>query len=159
MLYLGFITLSRELLEWRWYSDIKTTRVFVHLLLTANYEDHGFRERIVKRGQRIITYSGMGIELNLSVSEIRTALDHLKLSGDVTIESNNLYSIITIHSYEKFVGTTNENMSNSNEIANKQRQCNNKKKDKKDKNDKKEKKTTSYDINEVKKIDTLDFIN
>ena len=156
MLYLGFITLSRELLEWRWYSDIKTTRVFVHLLLTANYQDHEFRDRTVIRGQRIITYSGLERELNLSTSEIRTALEHLKVSGDVTIESNNMYSIITIVSYEKFVGTTNENMSNSNEIANKKQKWN---KNKKDKNDKKEKKTTSYDINEVKKIDTLDFIN
>ena len=153
MLYLGFITLSRELLEWRWYSDIKTTRVFVHLLLTANYQDHEFRDRTVRRGQRIITYSGMERELNLSVSEIRTALEHLKVSGDITIKSNNLYSIITINSYEKFDGTTNEYMSNSNEIANKQQQYNNKKKDKKDK------KTTSYDMDEVKKIDTLDFIN
>ena len=151
MLHLGFITLNRALLDWRWYSDIKTTRVFVHLILTANYEDHGFREITVKRGQRIFTYSGLERELNLSVSEIRTALEHLKVSGDVTIESNNMYSIITIVSYEKFVETTNENMSNNKEISIKKRQCNNKK-------DKKKKKTTSYDIDEVKKIDTLDFI-
>lgn len=156
MLHLGFITLNRALLDWRWYSDIKTTRVFVHLILTANYEDHGFREITVKRGQRIFTYSGLEREINLSVSEIRTALEHLKVSGDVTIESNNMYSIITIVSYEKFVGTTNENMSNSNEIANKQQQWKKKKKIKKDKNDNKNR---SYNLDEVKKIDTLDFIN
>ena len=153
MLQSGFITLNRTLINWAWYSDIKTTRVFIHLLLTANYEEHTFRKITVKRGQRVITYAGLAIELNLSVSEVRTALNHLKSTGDVTIESNSLYSIITIISYEQFAGTASEYISDNIGTANEKHQCKNNKKYKK------ENKSTSYDINEIKKIDTLDFID
>ena len=35
----GWIKLHRNLLDWEWYSDIKVCRVFLHLLLTANFKD------------------------------------------------------------------------------------------------------------------------
>jgi hypothetical protein len=33
----GYIKLYRSLLKWEWYDDSNVFRVFMHLLLTANY--------------------------------------------------------------------------------------------------------------------------
>ena len=34
----GWIKLYSKFLEWEWYTDVNTKAVFIHLLLTANYE-------------------------------------------------------------------------------------------------------------------------
>lgn len=61
----GWIKLHRKITEWEWYSDANTFRVFMHLLLTANYEDKRWRNIDVKRGQ-IIT-GRMGACANIKV--------------------------------------------------------------------------------------------
>lgn len=35
----GWICLHRKILKWEWYQDTNTFRVFIHLLLNANWED------------------------------------------------------------------------------------------------------------------------
>ena len=32
----GFVAIPRGLTDWEWYSEPNTTRLFIHLLLTAN---------------------------------------------------------------------------------------------------------------------------
>ena len=33
----GFVALPRGLTSWEWYEDANTTRLYIHLLLTANW--------------------------------------------------------------------------------------------------------------------------
>lgn len=35
----NYIKLSRNLLDWGWYKDANTSRVFLHCLLKANWKD------------------------------------------------------------------------------------------------------------------------
>ena len=46
----NYIKLSRGLLEWEWYTDINTTRLFIHMLLKANWKDGNFKGTTVSRG-------------------------------------------------------------------------------------------------------------
>ena len=39
----NYIKLSRGLLDWEWYTDINTTRLFIHMLLKANWKDGNFK--------------------------------------------------------------------------------------------------------------------
>ena len=48
----SWIKIYRSLLDWEWYDDINTCRLFIHLLLTANYEDKKWHGMVIKRGQR-----------------------------------------------------------------------------------------------------------
>ena len=34
---IGFIKLYREILDWQWYGEAATLKLFLHLLLTVNY--------------------------------------------------------------------------------------------------------------------------
>jgi len=47
----GFIKLHRKIIEWEWYDDINTKCLFLHLLLTCNFEDKKWRGIDIKRGQ------------------------------------------------------------------------------------------------------------
>ncbi len=50
MLEGGFILLHRSILRWEWYGDLNTARLFIHLLLTVNYEPQRWQGIAVERG-------------------------------------------------------------------------------------------------------------
>lgn len=106
----GWIKIHRQITEWEWYRDANTFRVFIHLLLTANYEDKRWRKIEVKRGQTITGRMELAQILSLSERQIRTALDKLKMSGAITIKTTNQYSLITIENYNCFQDCSTESV-------------------------------------------------
>jgi len=95
----SFITLHRKITQWEWYTDANTTRVFLHLLLLANHKETRWRGEVIERGQVLTGRHQLSRELRISERGIRTALDHLKTTNEVTIRATNHFSIITISNY------------------------------------------------------------
>lgn len=100
----GYIKLHRSILSWEWYGDIKTRGLFIHLLLSARWEDTRCMGQVIKRGQLCTTVRELS-ELNgLTSKEVRTALVHLQTTGEITIQSTPHFSIFTIVNYETYQG-------------------------------------------------------
>lgn len=118
-----YIKLDRNLLRWRWYKDSNTTRVFIHLLLTANYGDLDFENITVKRGQSVISYKSLAEELGISYKSARTALEHLKQTGEVATKIYSKYQVVTLLNYDKYqsIGQS-ERQSNGRQTAGKGQQ-------------------------------------
>lgn len=137
----SFIKLNRKILNWRWYQDANTMRVFIHLLLKANYKDNDFEKTSVKRGQLITSQSHLAKDLKISVKNVRTALEHLKSTGEVAVQTAAKYSIITINNYNEYqkVADTSagEGQANGRQAAGEGQQYKNSKKEKNSKNSKK----------------------
>lgn len=108
MLEFGYVRLYRSLLNWEWYTDEHTKTVFLHLILTANYETQQWRGITVERGQRIYSRASLAQELRMSERSIRTALNHLISTGEVTNQTTPQYSIITIKNYDEYQQVTSE---------------------------------------------------
>lgn len=108
MLENGYIQLHRSILRWEWYQDLTTKSVFLHLLLTANYEPQRWQGILIERGQRVFSRAKLAQELGISEQALRTALKHLQRTGEVSIQSNSRYSIATIRSYETFLNPTSQ---------------------------------------------------
>ena len=127
MLEKGFVKFDRKITSWRWYCDANTARLFFHLVITANYKDRYFEDVVVKRGQRIVTISGLAKELNLSERNIRTALNHLKTTGEVTNRSTSKYTVITINNYNCYQEVTNhltnDRQTSDKRLTNDRQQC------------------------------------
>lgn len=122
MLEGGFIVVQRKILSWDWYKDANTKSVFLHLLLTANYEPGEWRGIKVKVGQRVTSISKLSNELNLSFKETRTALAHLQRTGEVACESTPQCTVITVKNYEKYQrGASAAANTSANKRANKNR--------------------------------------
>lgn len=98
----GFITLHRKITEWEWYNDPITKTVFMHLLLTANYKASKWRGVTIERGQCIHGRKEMADALGISEQNVRTALERLKSTSEITINATNKFSLITIVNYEKY---------------------------------------------------------
>lgn len=112
----GYIKLHRKFTKWGWYSDPNTKAVFLHLLLTASWEECEYRGYKIKPGQVVTGRKLLKKELKLSEQEIRTALEHLKSTNEITIKSTNKFSIITIENWGKYQlgesGPTSKSTSN-----------------------------------------------
>lgn len=95
----GWIKLHRKILEWEWWDDPNTFRVFLWLLLKANHADSNWHGMIIKRGQLVTSYENCAKGTSLTVSKIRTIFD--KLNGtELTRKITNKYQIITITNYD-----------------------------------------------------------
>lgn len=102
MLKSGFVKIQREFTTWKWYEDNKTKSVFLHLLLTANYEDKEWRNIIVKRGSRVASYRKIATELGMSEKSVHVAINHLVGSNDVAVNSTNQYTVFSVVCYDDF---------------------------------------------------------
>lgn len=134
----GFVKIHRKLTEWEWYHNSNVVRVFLHLLLMANHEDSKWQGIAVKRGQRVTSYEHIATEVGeLSVQQVRTALNKLKSTHEITSQSTTEYTIITITNYNAY---QENNTRNNKQITNEQ-QTNNKQitTNKNEKNEKNEK--------------------
>lgn len=104
----GYIKLFRTMQEWEWYSDPITKAVFLDLLLNANYKDSRFKGVEVKRGQVVFGRKECAERLGISERNVRTAINHLKSTSEVTIKVTNRFSVVTIENYEKYQGEVSE---------------------------------------------------
>jgi hypothetical protein len=98
----GFVRLHRRFLEWEWYDDIVTKTVFIHLLLTASYREYKWQGITIKPGQVVTSYSALAKKLNLGVRQVRTAIEHLKSTNELTSESTSKYTVVTIVNWAKY---------------------------------------------------------
>lgn len=98
----GWIGLHRKLLDWEWYKDANVSRLFIHLLLKANHKPNKWQGIKINRGQLITGRKTLSEELSLSEMQIRTALNKLKSTNEITIKTTNQYSVVTINNYSLY---------------------------------------------------------
>ena len=98
----GFIKLHRQITEWEWYSNINVCRLFIHCLLKANHKDNKWQGIVIERGSFITSIENLAFETGLSGQQIRTALNKLKSTGEITSKTTNRYSVISIKNWDMY---------------------------------------------------------
>jgi hypothetical protein len=104
----GWIKLHRQIIEWEWFSDTNTFRVFLQLLLKANHKEKKYRGMVLKVGTIITSREILAFETRLSIQQVRTALDKLKSTNEITIKTSSQGTIIEVVNYAKYQLVTNE---------------------------------------------------
>lgn len=102
---LDYIKLNRKIVEWEWYSDINTCRLFIHMLLKANWKEGKFQGTTVPRGSFVSSIGKLSEETCLTIREVRTAISHLKMTGEVTSKTTNKYTVFTVNNYDSYQST------------------------------------------------------
>ena len=123
----GFIALHRSLLNWGWHDDPATGWLFVNLLLLANCAPAQWQGTTIERGQLVTGRKALAAQTGLSEQTVRTSLNHLKSTNEITITPTNKFSLITIINYGKFqdvpemlTSTSTNNLTNDQPAANQQ---------------------------------------
>ncbi len=108
MMTKGWVKLHRSFLDWEWYSDVNTCMVFLHLILTVSLVNVRWHGIDIPRGARITSYKGLSEELGLSIGKIRTAMQHLESTGEITRWSQNGYTVVWVKTFDHYQSDCNE---------------------------------------------------
>ena len=98
----GWVKIHRKIIEWEWHNSPATLSLFIHLLLLANHDDKEWHGVEVKRGQLVTGRKKLAECTGLSEQQIRTSLNRLKSTKEITISTTKKYSIVTICNYETY---------------------------------------------------------
>lgn len=121
-----FIKLDRNILNWGWYKDSKTKDVFLHLLLTANVKPGRFLGVEIGRGEVATSYESLSKSLGISIRSVRTAILHLKTTGEVTIKRHPRFTVISIVNYDSYQANRQaERQTNANQATGNRQQSKN----------------------------------
>lgn len=118
----GYIKEYRKIVDWEWYTDVNTCHLFRHCLYKANIEDKKWRGQFVARGSFITSLEHLSHETGLSIQQVRTALNKLKSTNELTSTSTSHNTVITVNNYDLYQDI---NMRDNKRITNEQ-QTNNK---------------------------------
>lgn len=134
---MGWVKLHRKILNWEWWDDHNTTRLFFTILFLCNFEDKKWRGIEIKRGEFISSYAKLAKTAGLSIRSTRTSISKLKSTSELTIKTTNKYSLFKANNYNEYQQNDKQDVSQ----ATNKRQTNDKqttttKKDKNIKNDK-----------------------
>jgi len=99
-----FIKLDRNIIRWKWYQNANTMRVFLHLMLTANIRENQFETVTVHRGETVISYPSLARALKITEDQARTAIAHLKSTGEITARQYSKFQVVTLVSYDYYQG-------------------------------------------------------
>lgn len=101
----GWIKIFRKFTEWEWYTDSFVKSVFIHLLITANYETKRWKGRVIRPGQLITSAQHLAIALNMDRKTVFNALRSLQETKEIEVESKKGrfgYLFITINNYNAY---------------------------------------------------------
>lgn len=110
------------MLDWEWYDDIPTKVLFFHLLLTVNYEEKKWRGQTIKAGQIITSLAHLSEQTMLSARNIRTSIEKLEKTGELTRQTTNRFTILTLVKWDEY---QSQELSPTSQLTNK-RQTNDK---------------------------------
>jgi DNA-binding Lrp family transcriptional regulator len=108
MLTGGYIKIHRKIVDWEWYHDPVVSRVFLHLLVTANYESGRFEGHKIEVGQCVISLQKVAEILNISKDSVNRALKKLEKSGELQRLPTAKFTIITLKNYPYYQQSATE---------------------------------------------------
>lgn len=101
----GWIKIHRQLLDWEWYSDTNCRLLFLHCLLKANFEDTKWRGVNIKKGSFISSLGNLAKSTGMSVRTLRTTINKLKSTSELTSKGHAEYTMFTIVKYNQYQST------------------------------------------------------
>lgn len=96
MKHTNSIHINRDLVNWEWYSDTATVRLYLHLLLSANVAAARWRGIDLAPSQLITSPLLLRAETGLSAASVKAALQHISDAGFITVATIQKHLIITV---------------------------------------------------------------
>lgn len=117
----GYVRLFRAIDSWEWYTDVNTFKLFIHCLIKANHTDKNWRGKIIQRGSFVTSLEKLSTESGLTKQQVRTALNKLEITHEITRSKGGAYTLIVIKNYDLYQGN---NTNNNTEITHEQHRDN-----------------------------------
>lgn len=103
-----WIKLHRKMLEWEWFNDSTTLKLFINMLFKANYKPYKRMGKTYPAGSFIClreSLEGCG----LTPKQVRHSLEKLKGTGEITTKTLGHATLFTITNWSKYQVTDGPN--------------------------------------------------
>ncbi|MCR5588030.1 MAG: MSCRAMM family adhesin SdrC [Bacteroidales bacterium] len=114
----GWIKLFRSLLEWEWWHERDTRDLFIYCLIAANHDEQYQCGMTIPRGSFITSRKRLSDKVGITEQSVRTSLARLTRTQELTVQSTNLYTIITVCNYDKYQAKDTNEQPTSNQENN-----------------------------------------
>lgn len=115
-----WVKLHRLLLDWEWFTTPNMVLFWVYCLLRASYMEHSYKGIKLEEGQFVDGRKAMAFRTGLTEQQIRTCIERLKSTNELTSKSTNEYTIFTINSWKKYQITKPDNQPKPQPVTNEQ---------------------------------------
>lgn len=123
-----FIKVYRKLMEWEWYTDVNTTKLFIHCLLRANWKEGKWKGIHYKAGEFITSLPSLAEESGLTIQQVRTSLSKLISTGELTSKTTDSVTgkklsknrIIAVNNWDGYQYDNRHSNSQNNSHSNRQ---------------------------------------
>ena len=105
----NYVKISRSILDWEWWMDMNTTRVFLYMIIRANWKEGNFKGIEISRGSFVASIASISAGTGLTNDEVRTAIRHLIKSKNITKQSTNKYTVFTVLNYDLYQDASQSN--------------------------------------------------
>lgn len=105
---MSFVKLHHKLKSWGWADDPNMVALWVRILLEANWKDEEWHGVIYERGSFPTSYAKLSQDTGISIQTVRTCLERLKKSGEVTCVSTSAGTKIIVNKWGFYQGTDDE---------------------------------------------------
>lgn len=114
-----FIQLHKKICDWEWYTDIPTKSLFFHILLKCNYKEAKWKWKIIKPWEFITSLEHLSLETWLTRQQVRTAIEKLKKTWEITHQATNEYTMIGLNNWDIYNTRDNTWITNEQQTDNK----------------------------------------
>lgn len=101
----GYVKLHRQLIDWEWYHDANTMRLFIHCLIKANYEEKKWKGITIEAGSFATSSMTLADELHLTRAQIRRSIYNLQSTQEIATKTTNKITIIKVLNWAKYQET------------------------------------------------------
>lgn len=119
----GFFKLHYNIKRWEHWHNPNVLVTWIHLLARARWDKKPTRYKgvLIERGQLLLGRKEFSKECGLSEQQLRTALNTLKSTNEITTEATNKGTVVTITNFEAWQDKTVEaTTETTNEVTNEQ---------------------------------------
>ena len=98
----GYVKLHRKMFEWEWWDDINTFRLFITILLLANWKPKKWRGRVIPRGSCWTSIPELAKKSGLTYQQTRTSYFKLISTGEITDKVTSRGRLVTVANYDVY---------------------------------------------------------
>lgn len=108
----GFIVLHRQIVNWKYYQSDSGFRLWLHILLNANWKDGYFLGQKIPRGSLATSIRQLADETRLSESTVKRWLKRFENENQIVTQVNNRFRVIKVVNYNAFQDITRDGVNN-----------------------------------------------
>lgn len=110
-----WIKIHRKILEWEWFTDSTTLKLFIYMLFRASYKEYKIMGKTYPAGSFVCLRESLE-QCGLTPMQVRRSLEKLKSTGEITTKTLGHATLFNITKWSDYQTKDNPNQNDTQDI-------------------------------------------